>query len=164
MSKDQRKLLDRMLEGQTAPALRQFRELANDSTSEVQNAGVVQPAEEVLSIWSVRLWNALMRGRRIIGLADLVRSLRRLSPQQPVEQISLTSGLKTGLAFFDSETRLPIGAVISVRSEADVRHSRENYEVAMGMAVPAPSAQPIVDWSRHVQGKKLKASLAALTR
>ncbi len=134
-------VLDRLSKKPTSPALRQISEMANDSAVETLGHAAVQPAHEVLSVWSIRLWNATLKARRYVGLADLVRTLLTLSPDQNVEQIALRSGPKTGLVFFIAGTDKPIGAVISVRNESDARRSLENLEEAKGIATPVFSAR-----------------------
>jgi hypothetical protein len=97
-----------------------------------QGAVVVGPASELLSIWSIRLWNATLQARRLVGLADFVRSLMTLSSDEKIEQIALTNGPKTGLVFFLAKTHEPVGAVISVSTEADLKRSHRNWQEAMG--------------------------------
>jgi hypothetical protein len=137
MSRTQQTVLDRLSARPASPALRQIREMAQDHTVEAGQNVAVQPVHEVLSIWSIRLWNATLRARRFVGLADLVRNLLKLSPDEKVEQITLRSGSKTGLVFFTANTHQPIGAVISVRTDSDVRRSYRNWEEAKGMQFPA---------------------------
>ncbi len=140
MSRMQQDVLDRLSEKPATPALRQIREMAKDSSVEILESAGVQPAHEVLSVWSIRLWNATLRARRFVGLADLVRCLLKLSPDEKVQQIALKSGSKTGLFFFVMKTKEPIGAVISLRTDSDLRRSYKNWEEAKGMPLPVFSA------------------------
>jgi hypothetical protein len=136
MIRAQQSVLDRLPEKSNSPALRQIRELAMDRATESGGRGavVVGPASELLSTWSIRLWNATLQARRIVGLADFVRSLMSLSPDEKVEQIALTNGPKTGLVFFLANTHEPIGAIISVSTEADIKRSQRNWQDAIGQA------------------------------
>jgi hypothetical protein len=135
MNRIQQSVLNRLSERSASPALRQIRELAIDESTEVAGGHpVVGPAHELLSIWSIRLWNATLQARRFVGLASLVRSLMKLPPEERVEQIALVNGSRTGLVFFVAETHQPIGAIISVSTDADERRSHRNWEEAMGRA------------------------------
>ncbi|HEY5213071.1 MAG TPA: hypothetical protein VIJ38_08625 [Acidobacteriaceae bacterium] len=136
MSRMQQTVLDRVSERPASAALRQIREMALNENVEVEQRTIVQPAHEVLSVWSIRLWNATLRARRFVGLVDLVRTLLKLSPEEEVEQIALRSGSKVGLVFFAVKTRQPIGAVISAKTDSDVRRSERNWEEAKGMQFP----------------------------
>lgn len=121
LNRDKQIVLERLSHSQTSPALRQIRKLASDSDAEVIGSPVVLPAQELLSLWSIRLWNATLRARRIVGLVDLVRALIRLSPERKIEQIAFSGGLKTGIVFFDAQTREPIGGVLSLRHDSDLQ-------------------------------------------
>jgi hypothetical protein len=140
MSRLQQAVLDRVPQKTVSPALRQIRQLAKEPGTEMAGHVALQPVQEVLSVWSIRLWNATLRARRFVGLADLVRALMKLSPDEQVEQFALKSGQKTGLVFFVAKTKEPIGAVISVRTEAAERRSYRNWEEANGMTAPVLSA------------------------
>jgi hypothetical protein len=133
-------LLDGLSQKAKSPAFRQIQQLAADVATELDSSAPLQTADQVLSIWSIRLWNATLRGRRFVGLAECVREMMKLNPEAKIEQLSLRNGPKVGLVFFDAKTKLPIGAVLSVRSEMDERRSRENLAVANSIYFPKVSA------------------------
>jgi hypothetical protein len=99
----------------TSPAFRQILKMAENRSTEIDSSAPLQSAKDVLSVWSIRLWNATLRGRRFVGLADFVRSLMTLQSDAKIEQIALRNGPKVGLIFFDAKSRIPVGAVVSMR-------------------------------------------------
>ncbi|MES2390544.1 MAG: hypothetical protein V4555_02805 [Acidobacteriota bacterium] len=145
MSDERRTLMQQLPKGRVSPAIRQFRELVAEASPKAKPTRATQPAHEVLSVWAVRLWNSTLQGRRVVGLADLVRSLRKLSPEEPVEQVAVIDGLKTGLIFFNPASRKPIGAVVSARNESDVQRSEENLRRAKGGLPKRKPAEREVD-------------------
>jgi hypothetical protein len=128
------------LSQKTSPAFRQIQQMAADRVTNVDFSAPAQTANEVLSVWSIRLWNATLRGRRFVGLADFVRVLMGLAPGEKIEQVSFRNGQKTGLVFFSSKTKQPLGAVVSVRTDMDERRSRQNFARANGVYFPAISS------------------------
>ena len=115
----------------SSAAYRQLRALAAAKDVQVTAAPSVQSANEVLSIWQLRLWNSVVKGHRITGLADLVRKLMTLAEDAPVQQIVLLSDKTTGLLFLD-DVDAPLGAVVTTRTQADVARSQRNLARANG--------------------------------
>lgn len=133
-------LVQRLLNGTQSPAIKRLVELAESPGVEISTAPP-QPAREVVSTWAVRLWNATMNGRRVVGLVDLVRSLRELQPEDSIEQISLFRGKETGLAFFLTGASQPVGAVFTLRTREDEVRSERNLRIANGQE-PSTSSVP----------------------
>jgi hypothetical protein len=132
MSKRLQSILRQLPSERPSPAFRHIRDMANDPAVDVADAvSTIQTAEEALSIWLVRSQNAMLRGRRFIGLNELLRALNQLPPKSTVEQFALTLGLTTGLLFVEVESRTPLGAVISTRTDVDDARSRQNWSFAM---------------------------------
>lgn len=132
MSKRLRSILKRLPSERPSPAFRHIRDMSNDPEVDVSDAApAIQTAQEALSTWLVRFQNATLRGRRFIGLNELLRALNQLPPESNVEQFALTLGLTTGLLFVEMESGNPLGAVISTRTEDDVSRSQQNWNFAM---------------------------------
>jgi len=165
MSLQQKTLLKKWLDGaHDSPALRHIHGMVSSSSVEVSHHTAIQPAQEVISLWSVRLWNSVLRGRRFVGLADLVRELRELSSEDRIEQFSLNAGKKTALLFFEAQTHRPVGAVISVRDGSDVKRSLRNLQEAKGLQVPALSVATRDSSKDKRHKKELAVQVATLSR
>ena len=117
----------------TTPAMKRVRDLAHlDGVRFEQREGYSQPAEHMRALWSARLWNMRRKRRRFVGLPALVRSLAALPREERVQQMSLRHGLSTALVFFRAKDRELVGAVVTVRTAADVKRSWDNYRMANG--------------------------------
>ncbi len=132
MSNRLKSILRQLPSERPSPAFRQIRDMANDPAVDLADAAhTIQTADDALSIWVGRATNATLRGRRFVGLNELLRALNQLPPESTVEQFALTLGLTTGLLFVEMESGNPLGAVISTRTEDDVARSQQNWNFAM---------------------------------
>lgn len=122
---------DRLREARSSPALRSISALADSEGVEASQAPIC-PAHEVLSTWAVRLWNVILTGKRVVGLTQLVRALRELPSEEPIEQIHILGKDQTGIVFFSANSERLIGAIFSTRTDSDERRSRANLLAANG--------------------------------
>ncbi len=88
------------------------------------------PAAKLLRVWSVRLQNTRLTGRKLSGAAALVERLRALHRSTAVRAYALETEEKVGLFYFTVEDNKFIGLVLT--DKPDPRIALGNWEFAMG--------------------------------
>jgi hypothetical protein len=138
MTAEVENVLKRIASQAPTPVYRQLRELAEDSGTKIRAPRQPETASEVSSVWSIRLWNSVIKGRRFTGLRDLVRNLNTLAPDAPVHQIAFLGTHRTGIVFTTGTDHAVVGAVIaSSRNEEDERRALANWRDANRLQAPA---------------------------
>jgi hypothetical protein len=127
----------------SAPALQNMLRMARSPVARpLDEEVVVNPAGEILRIWSTRMRIAASAHRRIEGASALVESLSRLAPEHPIEQMSLKDGRQLGIVFFDAKTLEPLGAIVKPNAtEGETREGRSHVKsVGRSVTVRAKAA------------------------
>jgi hypothetical protein len=90
------------------------------------------PALELRSLWGARLENSLQTRKLVPGLQHLMRNLREMADDEPVDQFQVFSDNLTSLVFFKAGSDKLIGAIVTIRSEEQRRRSLANLLAANG--------------------------------
>jgi hypothetical protein len=117
-------------------ALQRIQVMASDPQVKWTEAPSLQTADELGSVWSIRLWNSVLKGRRILGLRDFIRSVNQLPPKAEIQQVVLRKKEKTGLVFIDPKRNEVLGAILTSVSAANQQTAQRNASSANGSSPP----------------------------
>lgn len=78
---------------------------------------IIRP-RDIIKTWDARCENALRKGFKLAGCADLVRRLKSIPDATELVSVVFKSDEITGLFWFDRNSDEPVGFVIADRAEA----------------------------------------------